>query len=225
VAAACGGGPGVLIMRNRVLIVLVALVLAAGAVARANRSEATPLRTPFVTFPMTIGAWRGVQQPPFTEDVLKVLGLNDYLTRAYVADKRAIDLYLGYWESQRQGDTIHSPLNCLPGSGWEPMTRSIVSLAGLPAGSTVNRVVIQNGVDRELVLYWYQSHGRVIASEYKSRFFLVADAIRYNRTDGSIVRLVTPIARDGIDAEQQADLALNRFAADLFPSLDQFLPR
>lgn len=210
---------------GRVVVVLVGLVLAAGLVARADRSEETPLRASFATFPMTIGDWRGIQLPAFTSEVLQVLGVSDYLTRDYVAQRTGIDLYIGYWQSQRQGDTIHSPLNCLPGSGWEPIQRSIISPPGFPAGSTVNRVIIQNGVDRQMVLYWYQAHGRIVASEYWSKFYLAADAIRHNRTDGSIVRIVTPIAHDGVNAEQAADAVVNSFAIAVLPTLDDFLPR
>ncbi len=212
-------------MTGRVAVVLVGLLLAAGLVARADRSEETPLRASFATFPMTIGDWRGIQRPAFTTEVLQVLGVSDYLTRAYVTKGTAADVYIGYWQSQRQGDAIHSPLNCLPGSGWEPMARSIVSLPGFPAGSTVNRVIIQNGVDRQLVLYWYQGHGRIVASEYWSKFYLAADAIRQNRTDGSIVRIVVPMSREDAQAEQAADAAATRLATALLPTLDDFLPR
>jgi EpsI family protein len=212
-------------MTGRVVVVLVGLLLAAGLAARADRSEEAPLRSSFATFQMTIGEWQGIQQPAFSSDVLRVLGLNDYLTRIYAIKLTGVDLYVGYWQSQRQGDAIHSPLNCLPGSGWEPVARSIVTLPGFPEGATVNRVIIQNGIDRQLVLYWYQSHGRVVASEYWSKFYLAADAIRWNRTDGSIVRIVAPMARDDASAEQAADATATRFATVLLPALDGFLPR
>jgi EpsI family protein len=174
---------------------------------------------------MTIGDWHGVQQPAFSADVLKVLGLTDYVTRAYVSQGGIVDLYVGYWESQRQGDTIHSPLNCLPGAGWEPMSRSFVTIPGMPAGSTANRVLAQNGIDRLLVLYWYQAHDRFVASEYWGKFYLAADAMRFNRTDGAIVRVIAPVARDGAEAERAAEATATRFATSLLPVLSGFLPR
>lgn len=212
-------------MNARIAVVVAALVASAGLVARADRSEPVPIRAPFTEFPMQVAGWRGIQHPAFDDKVLAVLGLTDYVTRAYVRDGATADLYIGYWQSQRQGDTIHSPLNCLPGAGWEPVSREIVPVPGAPAGSTMNRVVIQNGLDRQLVLYWYQSHGRLVASEYWSKFYLVSDAMRLNRTDGSLVRVVTPIAGDGPEALERADAVATSFVTDLAPKLDGFLPR
>jgi EpsI family protein len=89
---------------------------------------------------------------------------------------------------------------------------------------TINRVIIQNGLDRQFVLYWYQSHGRIVASEYWSKFYLVADAMRLNRTDGSIVRVVTPIRGEGEEAEQRAETEALRFVREMFPLLNDYLP-
>src|SRR5690348_13175875 len=153
-------------LSRRVLVVAIVLVLGAVAVGRANRSETVPARTSFAAFPMTIGEWRGHDQPPLTPEVLAVLGANDYLTRTYATDHAAVGLYIGYWQSQRQGDTIHSPLNCLPGAGWEPVSQSVITLPDASGhaspGIPVKRIIIEKGIDRSLVLYWYQSHGRVV---------------------------------------------------------------
>lgn len=216
-------------MRTRLIVVVVLLLAAAGAAARADRSEDTPLRMTFALFPMQISDWRGVPQPPFTDAVLKILGVDDYLTRAYVSpDRTTVGLYIGYWKSQRQGDTMHSPQNCLPGSGWEPVSQSMLTVPDPrnPSGPaiSVNRYVIKKGLDRQLVLYWYQSHGRVIGSEYWSKVYLVADAVRLNRTDAAMVRVMTqvmgPTAEDEAAAERQAI----RFVNDLMPKLSTFLP-
>jgi EpsI family protein len=219
--------PGELLKRSVVLFAC--LLLAAVAVTRADRFEKPPARATLADFPMQVGVWRGVVLPPFAPSVLAVLGLNDYLTRNYIApDRTGVNLYIGYWESQRQGDTIHSPLNCLPGAGWEPLSQTIISVpdSRSPAGGSipVNRVVVQQGLDRQLVLYWYQSHGRIIASEYASRFHLVVDAVRLNRTDGAIVRIVSPIGGDSPEAEQRAQDAAFRFIGVLLPALDPYLP-
>ena len=216
-------------MRTRVIVVLACLAIAAVAVARADRYEEQPLRTSFALFPMQIGEWSGTHQPPFTARVLEVLGLDDYLTRAYFgSDRKGVGLYIGYWKSQRQGDTIHSPLNCLPGAGWEPVAQSMMEVpdsrtSGAPP-IVVNRYVVQKGLDRQLILYWYQSHGRIVASEYWSKFYLVADAVRLNRTDGAIVRVIAPIAGSGADAEKNAEALALRFIKDLLPQLGTFLP-
>ena len=106
-------------MLIRALVLSVGLVTASGLIANATRSEPVPARAPFATFPMTLGDWQGRESPPLEKDVLAILGVNDYLTRAYFSGPRsAAGLYVGYWESQRQGGAIHSPLNCLPGAGW-----------------------------------------------------------------------------------------------------------
>jgi EpsI family protein len=216
-------------MHIRVIVVLVGLLGAAGAVARADRYELPPSRLSLAVFPMEIGDWRGSQAPPFTPRVLEVLGLDDYLTRTYfTTDRAGVGLYIGYWKSQRQGDTIHSPLNCLPGAGFEPVSQTILRIPDPrnPAGPAIpiNRYVVQKGLDRQLILYWYQSHGRIVASEYWSKFYLVADAVRLNRSDGSIVRVIAPVADGTPEAEQRAERDALRFVRDLVPRLDGFLP-
>jgi EpsI family protein len=216
-------------MRSRVLLVLGFLLVAAVAAARADRIEAVPLRSSFARFPMQLDQWRGAPVPPLDPKVVAVLGADDYLMRTYSAPGGAIvGLYVGYWQSQRQGDTIHSPLNCLPGAGWEPLSQSVVQLPDprSPGGAAlpVNRVVIQKGLERQMVLYWYQSHGRIVASEYWGKLYLVADAMRFNRTDGSIVRVIAPISNHTPEAEATADATARDFAAALLPELDGFLP-
>jgi EpsI family protein len=216
-------------MRIRVGILLVGLIVAAAAVTRADRREGSPNRSSFTVFPTQIGDWRGKDQAPLTKEVLAVLGASDYLTRVYqTPDRAVIGLYIGYWNSQRQGDTIHSPLNCLPGAGWQPVDHGIVQLtsqAEAGAGSgRINRYIIQKGLDRQLVLYWYQSHGRIVASEYWGKFYLVADAVRLNRTDGSIVRVIAPIDGNTREAEDRAQAVALRFVQVLRPQLGGFIP-
>jgi EpsI family protein len=122
---------------------------------------------------------------------------------------------------------MHSPLNCLPGAGWQAVRQDRVTLHvrgadGAPVAVTVNQFVIQKGLSRQLVLYWYQSHGRVIASEYTSKLYMVYDAMRLNRTDGAMVRVITPI-RDRGEEAAAAGLA-NAFVQQMFPSLSRLLP-
>src|SRR5205807_997375 len=118
-----------------------------------DRYEQPPPHTPFSVFPLQIDQWHGVQEAPLSDDVLKILGVNDYLTRAYFTpDRLGLGVYIGYWNSQRQGDTIHSPQNCLPGAGWVPVSQRNLQFAD-PRGAgspklTVNRYLIQKGLDR-----------------------------------------------------------------------------
>ena len=215
-------------MEKRIAIVLACLLLAAVAVARADRQQITPILSPLSTFPVDLAGWQSRDLPPLSDRELEVLGADDYLTRAYYTRQGSIGLFVGFWESQQQGDTIHSPLNCLPGAGWEPMATGFLSVGDPrnPSGPpmTVNRVVIQKGLDKQLVLYWYQSHGRVVASEYWGKIYMVLDAMRLNRTDGAIVRVIAPVMGDTAEAEAEAERAALSFIDDLLPELDRHLP-
>jgi EpsI family protein len=208
--------------------VVLCMLLGATSVflANARRSEAIVTRTTFESFPMTLQSWRAVVDPPLDDEILKVLGVDDYASRVYYKpDGAAVGLYMGYYGSQRQGDTIHSPLNCLPGAGWEPVQDGRLTIANADGAGhdiTVNRYVVQKGLERQLVLYWYQSRGRVVASEYWSKLFLIHDAIRSNRTDGALVRVIAPVRNedDGTAAEKLAE----EFVRVLFPALPSYLP-
>lgn len=211
----------------RAVAICALLVATTVFLANARRTELPVARTAFDTFPMTIGPWRAVVDPPLDDDILKVLGVDDYLSRIYYRPgNAAIGLYMGFYGSQRQGDTIHSPLNCLPGAGWEPVAQGrlrIVNADGKGRDIIVNRYIVQKGLERQLVLYWYQAHGRVVASEYTSKLYLIHDAIRLNRTDGSMVRVIAPLKGahdDGAAAEQLAE----EFVRAIFPSLAAYLP-
>jgi EpsI family protein len=212
----------------RALALITCLVAATVFLANARRSEQPVERLRFKQFPMTVESWRAVEDPPMDDDVLKVLGVDDYLSRAYYTpDGAAVGLYMGFYGSQRQGDTIHSPLNCLPGAGWEPVSQGRLRIAdaGRPGHDIeVNRYIVQKGLDRQLVLYWYQSHGRVVASEYVSRLYLINDAIRLNRTDGSMVRVIAPIPVDAEDGGAAAERLAAEFVRALVPQLSAYLP-
>src|ERR1700704_743150 len=170
----------------RMIVVAFCLIGASVYVAEASRAEVLPPREPLALLPMSVGGWSGQREPDFTPEVLAILGVDDYITRTYVQNRLPIGLYVGSHTSQRQGDTIHSPLNCLPGAGWQPMDvgRAIIPVKGAPGAANVttpvegNRVLIAKGVDRQLVLYWYQSHRRVVAGEYRAKIFTVLDAVR-----------------------------------------------
>ncbi len=156
--------------------------------------------------PSTVDGWTS-KDIPIGDDVLAILGKGDFLNRLYVppvAEQQAaaaahqqlspVSLFIGYFASQRTGQSIHSPQNCLPGAGWVFQSSRYVDLtAANNRLFHVGEYIISNGGDRQFVLYWYQSHGRSIANEYKAKFYMIADAIRMNRTDGAIVRVITPM--------------------------------
>lgn len=202
------------------------MIATAGYLAKAARVEPMPIRESLSTCPMELSDWSGRRAPDFDESTMLVLGVDEYINRVYLdARRRPIGLYVGYYGNQRQGDTMHSPLNCLPGAGWSPVSFGRISIPvestpGRSAAIEVNRYVIEKGLDRQLVIYWYQGHGRVVASEYWGKIYMVLDAIRTNRTDGALVRIIAPIVTTEEDAERQAVA----FAQVLFPKLNRYLP-
>lgn len=212
------------------LLVVACCLMTTTALLRAGRGgEPVESRVPLTLLPMSIGEWQGRQSPAFEERVLANLGVDEYVNRVYIAPGgEALGLYLGYYRTQRHGDTIHSPLNCLPGAGWQPVDHRRLTLRVREARGGVrpieiNRYLVQKGLDRQLVLYWYQSHGRVIASEYWGKVYTVVDAIRLNRTEAALVRLVTPLS-DNPGDDVRAEERTVEFIQRLFPLLERHLP-
>jgi len=215
-------------MRPHLRFVLAAVLLAVtGGLlhVRSSREIIAP-RQPLTAFPPKLGDWLGADVP-IPQDALAVLGHGDFLLRLYENGARIkpdVDLFLAYFPSQRARDTIHSPKHCLPGAGWLPVVSNRITLS-LPgrAPFPANRYVIAKGGDRQLVLYWYLAHDRVVASEYWAKFYLVADAIRMNRSDGSLVRMTTAIT--GGESTDDAQQRLLTFAGNVVPLLNDYVPR
>lgn len=208
-------------MVSRALI-LVALIAAAGAYSTgASGGEAAVARLPLASLPTTIDRWQGRDAPAFADDVVAQLGVDEYVHRQYVhGTDPPVALYVGYYASQRQGDTIHSPQNCLPGTGWQPIFSERGTIDAGGSTIRVNRYLIQKGLDRQAVIYWYQGRGRVVANEYANKVWLMVDAARLRRTDGALVRLITPVS----DTPSSAFDQLSAFATALYPRLGTHLP-
>jgi EpsI family protein len=208
---------------GRFLIVAALLAGTAGLLQARRKMELIPKREPVRSFPVQLGSWRG-QDQRISDDVLAILGPGDFASRIYTqAGQPFVGFFLAYFPSQQTGDTIHSPKNCLPGSGWMPVESARIVIAGNNGRFVqANRYIIQKGIDRQLVVYWYQAHGRAVASEYWSRFYLVADAIRMNRTDGALIRIITPI-QEG-EAWEIAQQRAVSFAQQVLPQLDNYVP-
>jgi EpsI family protein len=211
-------------MTTRLVALTLCLVASASYIQYAMEPERVPVRMPLVTLADRLGAFRGGPHTPMTKPVLDVLGVDDYVNRTYVSDTGLVGLYIGYYESQRNGDTIHSPMNCLPGAGWLPMSVSSVSIpvSNREAPIAVKRVLIQKGLDKQVVYYWYHSHGRVIGNEYWSKVYMVYDAVRLNRSDAALVRVVSPVGQSG--DENRADQTAVDFVKALFTQIDEHLP-
>src|SRR5438309_1881756 len=173
-------------MTRRLIVLTLTLVAAAVCLRASTTEERVPLRRPLAEMPWTMGEWQAIRQQDFDPATVAVLRADDYVSRNYVRPSEdQADLYVGYYETQRQGDTVHSPMNCLPAAGWQLLTMDRTSLAAGSRSLVVNRDTIQKGLDKRLVLYWYQSHGRAIASEYLGKMYLVLDGLRFHRTDGA----------------------------------------
>ncbi len=222
-------------MSLRIGIVSVLLLAGALYLGSATKSEDMPIRRSLAEFPGRIGHWNEERSSEFDQKTLQVLGVNDYINRVYFnSEENRVDLYIGYYVSQRQGDTIHSPLNCLPGSGWNPVKSNISTIFTKPESNSysslqpgniqIKKIVIQKGLDKRVVLYWYQSHGRVIASEYWGKIYTVIDAIRLNRTDAALVRVICPVNGMEEIAETNAERDAVDFVKVLYPLLHQYLP-
>jgi len=201
-------------------------VLLAGTVGMGflSHGEATPPARPMNEFPREIGSYKTVAEVPFDQNTLQVLGVTDYLNRGYFSPSEGeLGLYIGYFRTQRTGAAIHSPKNCLPGAGWQPSVSQIDQLS-LDDGRKVpvNLYVIRKGLDEEIVVYWYQSHGRVVASEYWGKFYMVYDAMRLNRTDAALVRITAPVRNGDEDSARTQALA---FAKQIAVDVEEIIPR
>jgi EpsI family protein len=202
-------------MKSWRFAILFAVLVAGGVVVNAWEylGEARVERRELKAFPKQIGTWEqlgGDEQ--FDNQTVAVLRASDYLLRNYrAADGRVVNFYVGYYVSQRDGATYHSPLNCLPGAGWvmnEPGTITIAPKGRAPF--VANRYLIQNGLRKELLIYWYQGRGRAIASEYWGKVYTVVDSVRLRRSDGAMIRIMTPVDGSESNALQAAaDLAAN----------------
>ena len=205
--------------------IFLTLLVAGGSLvnAWAYLGEAHVNRKQLSSFPKQIESWQQVGgDEQFDERTMAVLRASDYLLRNYRTDDgRVLNFYVGYYASQRDGATYHSPLNCLPGAGWvmSDPDRVTISPKGRPA-FVANKYIIQNGDHKELLIYWYQGRGRAVASEYWGKIYTVIDSVRRRRSDGAMVRITTPIESSEADA-LKASVAL---AAETSTILPKFIP-
>jgi exosortase D (VPLPA-CTERM-specific) len=215
-----------------VLVVLLAAVLPARALPK--RVEVRPERADFAEFPLQFGAWQGRRQA-LEAVYLDTLKMDDYVLADFVRTDGAaeaparfdapVNLYIAYYASQRTGQAAHSPRSCLPGGGWRILDfqpHEVTGVRGPGAPLRVNRVLVQYGSERQLVYYWFQERGRDLTNEYVVKWYLLQDALLRNRTDGALVRLITPL-RDNEPAAA-ADARLAKFTASTLATLRNYLP-
>ena len=210
----------------RFTVAAVLMAVTAVLLEARSRSEFFPERESLNSLPSKLDHWTG-RDIRLDQQTLDILGAGEFLLRDYDDVNYAqlpINLFIAYFPSQRSGDTIHSPSHCLPGAGWVPTQKEIIQISRQDGSSfPANRYVVSKAGERELVIYWYQAHSRAFASEYWAKYYLVADSIRMNRSDGALVRLVTPMFHGESPATAQAR-ALD-LGSRLLPLLDRYIPR
>jgi EpsI family protein len=188
-----------------------------------DRIEPLVLREPLETIASAFGEYRAERDVPIPENERRVAGMDQYLFRQYVADStHGFTLYIGYYEKQLSGKAIHSPKNCLPGAGWEPLQSTTETIQTAVGPGQINRYLLQNGERRALVYYWYQGRGRIEASEYKVKWLLLKDSAIRRRTDEALVRLVVPLG--GTMTIDSATTVARSTAATLIPEVAKRIP-
>lgn len=205
----------------KTLVIIAVMICTAFLTGFVRQSERVPPIKPFSEFPVQIGKWQG-DRGELDQRIYNILGVEDYILVNFRNEKKnTVNLYVGYYQSQSQGDIIHSPKNCLPGGGWNILETSTLDIP-LKTGSKIKviKLLIEKGADKQVVLYWFQSRGRIIASEYMQKIWLVVDSILRHRTDGSFVRLICPV----INGETTSVRSLKDFARELYPVLVEHIP-
>lgn len=186
--------------------------------------ENAPIPPKFLTFPKQITEWKG-EETFFGDRIYEALGVDDSVLINYSQDDgKTVEMFVGFYNSQREGDLIHSPQNCLPGGGWRIVqvnTEMLCVPGNTPENIKVVKLVLEQGIQQLVLLYWFQSRGRYIHSEYWQKFYLVWDAVTKNRTDGSFVRLIAPVGKNGVD---YTTAYIKSFAETLIPILNNYLP-
>jgi EpsI family protein len=232
-------------MRSPKFWTIIVLLLATAFVLESRGdTDTVPPSAPLSQMPQSFdsgaaGVWTS-RDFPLDDETLAVLGKGDFLNRVYTTQKTVsasspdglgpgtvatppVSLFIGYFPTQRTGQTMHSPQHCLPGAGWTFDSEKYVDLKDA-AGKNyrVGEYVISNGETRQFVIYWYQAHGRSVPNEYLAKLYMVADAIRTNRTDGALVRIITPILPT--ETLESARSRAITFTQHMAPNLPRFIP-
>ncbi len=211
---------------SRTALILSAVIAAQwGLYANFSRTEKVPVGQQLNHFPVHLGDWTMTQEGVVDDATQAVLRADDTLTRSYANAKSQIgaSLFIASFRSQRTGVAPHSPKNCLPGNGWTPLVddRIQVAVPNRAQPIEVNRYVIQRGDTKSLVLYWFQSRDRAVASEFDAKFYTMRDAVLENRTDTALVRVIVPVAEGD---EERMQKAAEDFIRAFYGRLLTFLP-
>ena len=225
-AADRGAGRRSLLQSSRFLTAVILLALTAGISLTVNFREAIPISRPFAQFPLQIGNWKG-QLQTMEQKIINGLNFSEYIMADYLNNSgRSVNFYTAYYESQRKGESIHSPSSCLPGGGWVFHESGVLNVplhGHRKSHVRVNRAFIQKGDLRQLAYFWFPMRGRVATNMWELKIYNFWDALTRQRTDGALVRLITPVYND--ESVESAEVRLQAFMGDVVPVLDEFLPQ
>ena len=212
-------------MKNTRFILTILILLAATALNYYfSKPDISLPRKSLAEFPKELGDWTAISEQKIEGRSMEILQVDDYFMRNYRnSNGEIIGLYIGYFKSQREGKGIHSPRLCLPGAGWVPVDATVYQMAvpfHNPGTVPVNKFVMGKGLDRQLYLFWYQGRGRVYASEYWNKIYLIWDGLTKKRTDGALVRVNNPVIGNTENALKTQTEFINLF----FPLLKEYIP-
>lgn len=214
-----------MISKGRVFIVLALFAFTGYLLQMTSEVTPVPIKKPLGLFPHQVGDYHLSKSFQSSADVLELLGVDDYLQYNYIDNTtNRINLYVGYYKAVGVSGGYHSPKNCLPGGGWGiDGVKNVVLTIGDTDNrqATVSQMVIRNGTEYQVVLYWYQNRGRIIASEYWEKVYLVLDALLMGRRDGSFVRIMAAVPDKQIDTTATK---LQKFAGQAMALLEEHLP-
>ena len=203
------GAQGGRSMNTRRAAVAAALLACAAVATRIAPGDAGAHDIALASVPYTIGTWNGTDAAPLDAETERTLAADAVLNRTYLAGNEAVGLYIAYYRAQRPGVSVHSPLHCLPGTGWEAEDARTIDFAGAAAASQMKRLIVRKNLNRAVVLYGYSVQGRLIADEMLSKLWLLRDRIQRGRGDAALVRVVVPVTGT-IEAAERQGLAFTR---------------
>jgi EpsI family protein len=206
--------------------VLILLMVLVAQISLPERQDNIPARQQFTEFPTQISSWQSTRKT-MEAKFIDALKFEDYLLANYVSNAGALELYVAYYESQRKGESAHSPRSCLPGAGWKITDRNEVVIGYKDsednnAQMSVSRMLVEQGGNKFLMYYWFKQRDRYVTNEYLVKWYLFWDGVTRNRTDGALVRVMYPISQN--QDVQTADQIVQSFLQDTLPILPEFVP-
>lgn len=206
--------------------VVVILIVSAAFVIRHEKGSVPISYIPLSEFPLEIGAYKATHRSKLSDIYLDSLDLTDYMLIDYHdKEKKKYNLYVAFYEKQKKGESIHSPATCLPGSGWEFSWHGKTSIEYYKTEngkSKISKGKIQKGNLKQITFYWFSQRGRILNSAYQLKFYNIIDAITMNRTDGALIRVMTPVYDD--EKETRTEQRLTTFVDKIMPLLNRHIP-